>query len=53
MAKATIRIPKDSKHRIVIPNEIWEVENLYGGDIIEVEIKKMEKPTQKPQTHFC
>lgn len=43
MAKATIRIPKDFKHRIVIPNEIWEVENLQVGDIIEVEIKKIIK----------
>lgn len=42
MAKATIRIPSDSKHRIVVPNEIWEVENLHVGDMIEVEIKKIE-----------
>ncbi len=40
MAKSTIRIPRDSKHRIVIPNEIWEAEELKEGDIIEVEILK-------------
>lgn len=42
MTKATVRIPKDVKHRIVIPNEIWEVENLKEGDLIEIDIKKIE-----------
>ena len=41
MTKATIRIPKDAKHRIVIPNEIWEAENLKEGDIIEVDFIKL------------
>lgn len=42
MTKATVRIPKDVKHRIVIPNEIWEVENLKEGDLMEIDIKKIE-----------
>ncbi len=42
MTKATVRLPKDVKHRIVIPNEIWEVENLKEGDLIEIDIKKIE-----------
>lgn len=37
-ATTTVRIPKDNKHRIVIPNEVWEAENLDVGDIIEVSI---------------
>lgn len=43
MTKATIRIPKDAKHRIVIPNEIWEAEGLQEGDLIEVDIVKLIK----------
>lgn len=35
----TVRIPKDkNKHRIVIPNEVWEAENLEVGNIIEISI---------------
>jgi bifunctional DNA-binding transcriptional regulator/antitoxin component of YhaV-PrlF toxin-antitoxin module len=46
MAKATVQIPKDQsrKHKIVIPKEIWSLENLQEGDFIEIDIKKIEKP---------
>ena len=45
MAKATVQIPKDQsrKHKIVIPKEIWSLENLQEGDYIEIDIKKIEK----------
>ncbi len=43
MAKATVKIPKDVKHRIVLPKEIWELENLDYGDFIEIDVKKIEK----------
>lgn len=48
MAKATIRVPKDQKHRIVIPNEIWEVENIREGDYIEVDIRKIKREAPAP-----
>jgi bifunctional DNA-binding transcriptional regulator/antitoxin component of YhaV-PrlF toxin-antitoxin module len=41
MTKATIKIPKDNKHRIVIPKEIWQREKLDYGDFIEIDIKKL------------
>lgn len=41
MTKATIRIPKDAKHRIVIPNELWEAQELEEGNLIEVDIVKI------------
>ncbi len=47
MAKSTIRIPKDPKHKITIPEEIWDIEKLQLGDYIEIDIKKIEKPKEK------
>ena len=46
MTKSTIRIPKDPKHKITIPEEIWNIENLQPGDYIEIDIKKIEKPKE-------
>lgn len=45
MAKATVQIPKDKseKHKIVIPIEVWQIEDLHEGDFIEIDIKKIEK----------
>jgi bifunctional DNA-binding transcriptional regulator/antitoxin component of YhaV-PrlF toxin-antitoxin module len=45
MTKATVQIPKDNthKHKIVIPKEVWELENLLEGDFIEIDVKKIEK----------
>lgn len=47
--KSTVKIPVDKRHRhiITIPIEIWEGENLIEGDLIEIDIKKIEKPEKK------
>ena len=47
MTKATVKIPKDIKHRIVLPKEIWELEKLDYGDFIEIDIKKIERLKEK------
>ncbi len=47
MTKSTIKIPKDPKHKITIPEEIWDIEKLQYGDYIEIDIKKIEKPKEK------
>jgi hypothetical protein len=43
--KSTVRIPQDKRHRhiITIPIEIWGGEGLEEGDLIEIDIKKIEK----------
>jgi hypothetical protein len=43
LTKATLKTPKNLKHRIVLPKEIWELEKLDYGDSIEINIKKIEK----------
>jgi bifunctional DNA-binding transcriptional regulator/antitoxin component of YhaV-PrlF toxin-antitoxin module len=43
MTKATVKIPKDVKHRIVLPKEVWELEDLHEGDFIEIDVRKIEK----------
>lgn len=43
MTKTIVRIPKDSKHRIVVPNEVWEAEDLHEGDLLEVDFVKVRK----------
>lgn len=42
--KSTIRIPKDrlNRHHITIPIELWQGEGLTEGDLIEIDIKKLE-----------
>jgi hypothetical protein len=45
MAKSIIRIPKDPKHKITIPTEVWELEKLKFGDYVEIEIKKAKEAT--------
>lgn len=47
MTKSTIKIPKDPKHKITIPEEIWDIEKLQYGDYIEIDVKKIEKPKQE------
>jgi hypothetical protein len=47
MVKSTIRIPKDPKHKITIPEEIWDIEKLQYGDYIEIDVKKIEKLKDK------
>ncbi len=46
MAKATIII-KDKNYRIVIPEAIRMIEKLSIGDVIEIDVRKIEK--QKAQ----
>ncbi len=47
--KSTVKIPQDKRHRhiITIPIEIWEGEGLEEGDLIEVDIKKIERAKEK------
>ncbi len=42
MAKTTIVI-KDKNFRIVIPEAVRIAENLQVGDVVELEVKKIEK----------
>ncbi len=44
MTKSTIKIPKDPKHKITIPEEIWNIEMLQYDDYIEIDVKRIEKP---------
>jgi len=46
MARTTI-ILKDKNFRITIPEEIRIAEGLNHGDIIEIDVKKLEKPEKK------
>ncbi len=46
MARTTI-IVKDKNFRITIPEEIRIAEGLNQGDIIEIDVHKLEKPTKK------
>ncbi len=43
--KSTVKIPQDKRHRhiITLPIEIWEGEGLSEGDLIEIDIRKIEK----------
>jgi hypothetical protein len=43
--KSTVKIPQDKRHRhiITLPIEIWEGEDLKEGDLIEIDVKKIEK----------
>ncbi len=43
MTKSTIKIPKDPKHKITIPQDVWDLENLQCGDYIEIDIRKIRK----------
>jgi bifunctional DNA-binding transcriptional regulator/antitoxin component of YhaV-PrlF toxin-antitoxin module len=42
--KATIKVPQDKGHRhhITVPVEIWEKLQLKEGDVLEVDINKVE-----------
>lgn len=41
--KSTIEIPKDEKHRIVIPIGLWRAMKLKYGEFIEIDITKVGK----------
>jgi bifunctional DNA-binding transcriptional regulator/antitoxin component of YhaV-PrlF toxin-antitoxin module len=43
MAKTTVII-KDKNFRIVIPEAVRIAEKLEVGDVIEIDVKKIEKP---------
>jgi hypothetical protein len=43
MTRSTIKIPKDPKHKITIPEEIWDIEKLQYGDYIEIDVGRLEK----------
>jgi hypothetical protein len=43
MTRSTIKIPKDPKHKITIPEEIWDIEKLQYGDYIEIDVERLEK----------
>lgn len=44
MTKAIVQIKDDKQRRIVIPQEVWDLEGLQKDDYIEINIKKIEKP---------
>lgn len=46
MAKTTI-ILKDKNFRITIPEEIRIAEDLNQNDIIEIDVRRLEKPAKK------
>ncbi len=43
MIKAIIQIKDAKQRRIVIPQEVWDLEGLKKDDYIEIDIKKIEK----------
>lgn len=43
MVKATIKYLDEKKHRIILPKEIIEVEELHSGDYIEIEVNKIQR----------
>jgi hypothetical protein len=45
--KSTVRIPKNARHMITIPIEVWDGETLKDGDLIEVEVKKVKTKEMK------
>ena len=48
--RSTVKIPQDKLHRhlMTIPKELWEGERLSEGDLIEIDIRKIDKPKEKP-----
>jgi hypothetical protein len=43
MTKAIVQIKDAKQRRIVIPQEIWDLEELQKDDYIEIDIKKIKK----------
>ncbi len=41
----TIRIPKNNRHMITIPIEIWNGLNLKEGDLIEIDVRIINHKT--------
>lgn len=41
--KATVRVPRNNRHMVTIPIEVWDAEGLNDGDLIEIDIKKVKR----------
>ncbi len=44
MTKTIIQIKDDKQRRIVIPQEVWDLEGLKKDDYIEIDVKKVKNP---------
>ena len=46
--RSTVKIPTDKRNRhiMTIPIEIWNGESLQEGDLIEVDIRRIERPAK-------
>lgn len=44
MTKTIVQIKDDKQRRIVIPQEVWDLEGLQKDDYIEIDVKKVKKP---------
>lgn len=44
MTKTIIQIKDDKQRRVVIPQEVWDLEGLEKDDYIEIDVKKVKKP---------
>lgn len=44
MTKTIIQIKDNKQRRIVIPQEVWVIEELERDDYIEIDVKKVKKP---------
>jgi bifunctional DNA-binding transcriptional regulator/antitoxin component of YhaV-PrlF toxin-antitoxin module len=43
MTKTIIQIKDDKQRRIVIPQEVWDLEELQKNDFIEIDVKKVKR----------
>ncbi len=44
MTKTIVQIKDNKQRRIVIPQEVWDLEGLQKDDYIEIDVRKIEKP---------
>ncbi len=44
MTKTIIQIKDNKQRRIVIPQEVWDLEGLQKDDYIEIDVKKIKNP---------
>jgi bifunctional DNA-binding transcriptional regulator/antitoxin component of YhaV-PrlF toxin-antitoxin module len=44
MTKTIIQIKDNKQRRIVIPQEVWDLEELQKDDYVEIDVKKVKKP---------
>ncbi len=47
MTKAIVQIKDHKQRRIVIPQEVWVIEELERDDYIEIDVKKVKKQKEK------